>query len=378
MDLVINLTKHMMSGLGFAALVIIAFSLVSRVSRSRMHREILLGLLFGLGAAVSMLNPTVYAPGIVLDPRAVMLALAGPFGGLFSTLIAVIFASAMRIVIGGVGMEAGLVGILIAGGVGLAFRYVFRMKLNFFGLCALGLMTAAYMLSAFILPLDIALQILLNAGPAVVANNFVGIVLLGLVLAYEMRERQNYVNLKLELDRDPLTQLANRRALDRFGDQWQKNPHIRCDGAALILFDIDHFKQINDGWGHDVGDMVLQDVASLISGSVRKTDMVVRFGGEEMLVVLLNASAESAFGLAEAIRQKIAGRSFATDQGEFGITISAGIATCRQDDENLQLALTKADSALYKAKNGGRDRTEVAYRANRECDGARMREAYKS
>lgn len=362
MEHVFNLTTHMMSGLGLSALVVIAFSLVSRVSRQAHYREILLGLLFGIGASVSMLDPTAYAPGIFLDSRAVMLALAGPFGGLVSTLIAVIFASAMRVFIGGVGMEAGLVGIVIASGGGLVFRYWLRLNLNFPGLCLLGLMTAASMLSIFVLPLPIALEILMRAGPVVAVNNFVGIVLLGLVLAHEIRHRQKFLELKLELDRDPLTRLANRRAFERFAEDWRQDPQIRRDGVTLILFDIDHFKRINDGWGHDVGDMVLQEVATLIAGSVRKTDLVVRMGGEEVVVVLRNASADGAFGLAETIRKKVEGRNFVSEKGAFSITISAGVAACHQSDESLNVGLKNADTALYKAKNSGRNRTEIRHR----------------
>lgn len=150
---------------------------------------------------------------------------------------------------------------------------------------------------------------------------------------------------------DPLTDLLNRRAaLDLVKDFAQRNS---LAGTALILLDIDHFKMVNDVYGHDVGDEVLQSVSGLILQSLRVGDAAVRWGGEEILVICPKTKPEGAGKVAEKLRSQIAELRFL----DSGLTISAsfGVANIAVGD-SFEQTFRRADEALYRAKNSGRNR----------------------
>jgi two-component system cell cycle response regulator len=147
---------------------------------------------------------------------------------------------------------------------------------------------------------------------------------------------------------DPLTGLGNRRALET---------HIPLGRYSLVSLDLDHFKQVNDTFGHAAGDRVLSQVSSVISSSVRSEDSVFRLGGEEFLVVLPEAPAERALHVAERIRVAVGGLDL-TGQAPGGrMTVSLGVTTSTDGDEaTFAHALKVADQALYASKTNGRDR----------------------
>lgn len=123
---------------------------------------------------------------------------------------------------------------------------------------------------------------------------------------------------------------------------------------SVIFFDIDHFKNVNDTYGHDVGDIVLKEVAQTIQASLRAGDTVARWGGEEIVVSLLGASEQDAAVKAEEIRAAVGKLSFKT-RPKLTITISAGISTA-EIDVSLHDLVKRADLALYEAKKAGRNR----------------------
>lgn len=134
------------------------------------------------------------------------------------------------------------------------------------------------------------------------------------------------------------------------------------DPVALILFDLDHFKQVNDTYGHPAGDAILKQVAELLRISCRTRDVICRYGGEEFAVVLPNADREAATLVAERMREVVAQRIMrlphGTDLG-WTLTLSAGVAVCPGDADSPVELLVQADRALYAAKTAGRNR--VAY-----------------
>ncbi|MCU0756665.1 MAG: diguanylate cyclase [Xanthomonadales bacterium] len=146
---------------------------------------------------------------------------------------------------------------------------------------------------------------------------------------------------------DPLTRLLNRRGfLDRMQD-----PHWPAD-AVLMLCDIDHFKRINDTWGHDVGDAVLIEVAARLRAAVQPEDVLARWGGEEFVVFLRGADAAIR---AARVRAAVGATPLTIEPGPPRVTLSAG-AACVTDGADLELRLKRADERLYRAKQGGRDR----------------------
>ncbi|MDY7090428.1 MAG: diguanylate cyclase [Actinomycetota bacterium] len=156
---------------------------------------------------------------------------------------------------------------------------------------------------------------------------------------------------------DSLTGLANRRSFFDRARQEFATAGDRHEGAVLMI-DVDHFKKINDGYGHHVGDEVLREVAARLRAGCRPTDLVARYGGEEF-VVLLPDRGEQAAAVAERIRREVAGASIATSAGPVPVTVSVG-ATATAGATAVDTALTHADACLYEAKHAGRNRVVVA------------------
>ncbi|WP_370980484.1 GGDEF domain-containing protein [Agaribacterium sp. ZY112] len=158
---------------------------------------------------------------------------------------------------------------------------------------------------------------------------------------------------------DTLTGLANREAYaERAFQEWQR---FGRDGLPLTVAvcDIDHFKKVNDNYGHQAGDKVLKLIASLISKRLRATDFIARYGGEEFVLLLTNTASEPAFTLLDKIRKLVASTALKFKGEPMQISISIGIAELSRD-EAIDKAFERADAALYKAKNDGRNRCEVA------------------
>lgn len=129
---------------------------------------------------------------------------------------------------------------------------------------------------------------------------------------------------------------------------------------SLVLIDIDHFKQFNDTWGHQLGDQVLREVADLVKENSRENDTAARYGGEEMVVILPGAGQEEATVVAERIRKAIERHEVRVDDEVLSVTVSLGLATAdavRPDPERL---IKRADTALYKSKANGRNQLTVA------------------
>jgi diguanylate cyclase (GGDEF)-like protein len=153
---------------------------------------------------------------------------------------------------------------------------------------------------------------------------------------------------------DRLTGLFNRLCLDRVLDDELNRSQRYASCFALVLLDIDHFKSVNDSYGHPVGDQVLVDVARLLGEGTREVDVVGRWGGEEFLIICPDTTFEGAMATAEKLRELVAGHTFAAvgnKTASFGVT-----AVCSNDTISAMMA--RADAALYRAKTGGRNRVE--------------------
>ncbi|MBJ3783573.1 GGDEF domain-containing protein [Devosia sediminis] len=159
---------------------------------------------------------------------------------------------------------------------------------------------------------------------------------------------------RLEANTDELTGVLNRRALfQRFRD------NDVVPGLAVIMFDLDHFKQINDRKGHAYGDMVLQRFADVLLGELGHTDTIARVGGEEFCAVLPGRDWEAARQLAERVRKALADLRLSIGNQDEVATVSAGMATGGAE-EHFGSLLSRADAALYKAKESGRNQVHVA------------------
>ncbi|SMC09398.1 GGDEF domain-containing protein [Nitratiruptor tergarcus] len=158
--------------------------------------------------------------------------------------------------------------------------------------------------------------------------------------------------LEKESSIDPLTGVFNRRAMNEMLIAEIEKAKRYKRPLSVIFFDIDHFKKINDTYGHDVGDLVLQKLASIIRNHLRQTDTLARFGGEEFLIVLPEMDLQNTKIVAEKIRKRVETTDFEEVKK---ITISLGVTQLKEDDTRQEL-LKRVDEALYQAKNSGRNK----------------------
>jgi diguanylate cyclase (GGDEF)-like protein len=156
--------------------------------------------------------------------------------------------------------------------------------------------------------------------------------------------------------RDPMTGLHNRRFLEEYLDTLVANIQRRKSNAAILMLDLDYFKKVNDTYGHDAGDLVLKELAKIFRQQVRASDMVVRYGGEEFLIILLDTQGTEAVDVANKIRIAVEGYEFIYAGIKFNKTLSIGLADYPENGRTIWQAIKFADVALYRAKEEGRNR----------------------
>lgn len=184
---------------------------------------------------------------------------------------------------------------------------------------------------------------------AVMATALLGSI--GFVLMVKERADREILHLAMT---DSLTQVPNRRALMQYAERTL----ARRNGSplALLMIDVDHFKRINDTYGHLAGDAVLKKIAARLVGRLRGDDLIGRYGGEEFCVIAQDTGRQGALRLAESLREIIAATPLETEWGELRLTISIGISCCApQAHPELKQMLEEADASLYAAKQAGRD-----------------------
>ncbi|MCZ4339257.1 diguanylate cyclase [Shewanella colwelliana] len=181
-----------------------------------------------------------------------------------------------------------------------------------------------------------------------------GCIIMVILSIFTYKQSQKSKLLSILALTDHLTQLPNRRYTYSKGDGYFKSKDSNEQPLSLILFDADHFKKVNDQYGHDIGDKVLIALANISNGLMRKQDLVGRVGGEEFLVILPGTTAEQALNIAQRLVTTIESGGFEDIYPNFKLTISAGVATYIAD-KDFNMLLKRADKALYQAKSAGRN-----------------------
>lgn len=191
---------------------------------------------------------------------------------------------------------------------------------------------------------------------------FTLLLLLGLALNKELEALAQRDEMQRLAITDPLTGVANRRQLILSGEFEIAKAVRYKHQASVLMVDIDHFKLINDTWGHPTGDRVIQSLTNSIVANVRNTDVVGRLGGEEFVVVLTNTGSEGAFILADRLRESIeCSTAVHSDDGsQVRFTVSIGIASLENGVSSFDNILELADKALYDAKHRGRNKVVLA------------------
>ena len=163
--------------------------------------------------------------------------------------------------------------------------------------------------------------------------------------------------LKKEAIYDFLTKCYNKKEIEFLLERFLKEAIRYNLPLSVMMLDIDHFKKINDTYGHLAGDFVLKEVAKIIKSTIRKSDACGRFGGEEFLIILPNTKLSGAMKLAERIRENIQNHQFVFQEHKITITVSIGITSVSKNDSIFSI-IERADEALYEAKHKGRNRVE--------------------
>jgi len=346
-----------------AVLVLIYSKVLQSLNSSSIVRQASIGLLFGAAAIISMVDPIILAPGIVADARSVSVVLAAPFGGPIALLVAATMAGAYRVWLGGAGVFPSIVSIVAVCLVGMAFcRFVAReaaaMRLR--DLLFLGVGANVWLVGIFLLPWDVATGFFANAALPIAAVTTVGVMLVGSLLVRERRRLRAEEEVRQQATTDPLTRLANRRAFDDRLQQVIRSSRASGDPVALILVDIDRFKQVNDQLGHAAGDQVLTTIGNKLKSVLPADGLAARIGGEEFVILLPNTDADAALVVGERARGLIGEGPIRAGDSIIQVSVSVGIAVESGHDLVGGQLMNDADVALYEAKKDGRNRVRLA------------------
>ncbi len=179
--------------------------------------------------------------------------------------------------------------------------------------------------------------------------------IIGHQVGVSLQNARMYHSMEERATTDGLTRLTNRRAFQERFDQLHALAERTGQKYAVILTDIDHFKSVNDTYGHPVGDEVLRRAAAIFAGRSRRVDIVARYGGEEFVLVLPDTDGEGAEHFANELRKEIAALTMNSDHGNFNVTISMGVAEFPVDGRDRNELLERADQSLYYCKEHGRN-----------------------
>lgn len=178
-------------------------------------------------------------------------------------------------------------------------------------------------------------------------------------LLYPLRNALQYQRMEQCARLDPLTGVQNRVALDNEVERHVQLAHRHNTPLGMVVIDVDHFKAVNDTHGHTFGDQVLRSLAKRVSGCMRSSDHVFRYGGEEFVLLLPNTDLEGTSLLAERVRETLEAHPVTQGDKQTQITISLGVANL-QPGEHRDSLFDRADTALYQAKTDGRNRVAIA------------------
>lgn len=332
------------------ALCALIYGFLQQKIRSRTLRRSVVGVAFGVGAAAAMMEPIHLTDGVQADARGAFISAAAAFGGPIASVITAAISITVRILIGGPTVVPGCISILLTMAASLAWhiRYgkeAVRSNLSWLLLCAASSLPSAVWLlqSEFSDPMV-----------AVSVSSFVAVNVLvfGKMLEKEQRRGRKEREMASAATTDVLTGLPNRRAFEEFVAELESQ---RVENVLLILLDIDHFKKINDRYGHDEGDNVLRAVGGAINGATRDLDFAARIGGEEFAVLMTTPKSEIGQTIAERLRETL---NIPYGDPADGLVTYASVGAFHAVGQAFDYGMSykAADEALYQSKANGRNR----------------------
>lgn len=349
-------------GLGLMAISGISYGVIHRSIRHSWTKSLLIGLIFSITAILAMQQPVQLREGIMIDARAVIVGLAAAFGGLPAAILSATLVGSYRLNLGGIGAIAGATGIVACAILGQIWRRYVGVKFHTGPqqLAGLGLLLALHSLSIFLLPLDMASELFPAAIPMLIASSITGALVMGSLIERERRHMYTEDHWRHSASTDSLTGLANRRAFTTALADAPK-PIDPSQACLLMIMDVDHFKLVNDTFGHDAGDEALKAVADALRQTVRPGEQICRLGGEEFAIFVPSIDPHRIYDRANLFRTAVAKNPIRYAGKPIPLTVSLGIAQRTGDHvSDIHGMMRDADLALYKAKSNGRNCVSVS------------------
>jgi diguanylate cyclase len=318
--------------------------------------KIMIGVISGLIGLILVVFGVQVEKNIIVDFRYIALMLSSIYSGPLASIIGGSIIAVFRLFYQGISYSSTVAALFVlsaATGCSIISKIKKGRKrkwLNMFIFCQIN--------SFFVLYLLIADHSKFSITFFTYFVSFTFLVVLVYYYSESIALTNSYIrNLKKESTKDFLTGLNNVRSFDILYNAALKNARERSENLSVVIIDIDHFKKVNDTYGHQAGDAILKQLGDILKEGCREDDIVSRNGGEEFSIILINTPCGTAFTIAERIRKRVERHKFILpDSREINITISSGIATYPDSAEDYEALYKNADKALYIAKNSGRNK----------------------
>lgn len=328
--------------------------------RSKTNNHLLTGFLTGILSCVLMLNSVAISPEVILDFRFIPIILMGIYVSFWSSVEASLIIAVFRIAYFGVN-KASIISAVVTILVGFGCGLIGKLKLPIWLKWLLALMWISIGSSA---GLSLVIQdsaLLSEVVLYFIVSMSVACTLMYFFAEFIVESNRRYARIKEENMRDALTDLHNVRHFDRSLNHHAGQAIAERESLSLLFIDIDHFKKINDQYGHLNGDLVLIEISKILTKLARSQDTVSRNGGEEFTVLLTGCNLKQAGIVGERIRKTIEKHDFIlSDHTVAKITVSIGIASIPETTLDEEKLIEQADIALYQAKRSGRNQVALA------------------
>lgn len=324
-------------------------------------RQLIMGLIFGLAATVMMLGPLHLLPGVQIDGRNIFIGLAGAFSGPIGATVALLVTASVRLSLGGIGVVSAMSSMAFCAIAGLVWAELEKRKMikSPWRWPALAGMISASIPLLLVLPSSADMEAFVQGGPLLLLIYTGGVVVFGPLLASEIKFDEDNRDLRHLSLTDPLTGALNRRGLQLNFDKMVRRKPTRdsYQGVTMIMIDFDHFKEMNDSYGHDAGDLALKTLVETVISNVRSDDLVARLGGDEFAVCVCGVTRARAEQIAKHLHEQLRLRLSLPGVPEpVEIIVSIGAVYTSEPQPNMVDLVTCADRNLMSAKQSGRDR----------------------
>jgi diguanylate cyclase len=323
---------------------------------SQTKLKLLIGVLAGLIGSILVFFGVQLKGAVVVDFRYISLIVSSIYGGPIASIVGGLIIAAFRVFFIGKSY-ASVMGALFVLSVSIGCGMISKIKYN---------KKTKWILMIFYAQINsfFSLKVVIPNYQDLISTFIpysLSFIFLGVLVYYYYGTislaNKHIRHLKEESTKDFLTELNNVRSFDILYNTALKTAQEKSQTLSIILIDIDHFKRVNDTYGHQAGDNILKQLGEILNQGCRSFDIVSRNGGEEFSVILTNCTNIKAYDIADRIRKRVEGHAFLlNDDSQINITISLGIATYPDSATDNESLFENADRALYKAKNSGRNR----------------------